>query len=618
MDPNGWLGPTGPFAKASPPGGAPGGTSGASGAAGAYDTSSLVAALRPSLRADAARIAGVSSLSDLPLYDLSVSLDYDKATFSLEEEVYFRNGEPRPLEDVVLRVYANAAEGGARSPGAPALVSFKSGSCVGAPCDVKADSETAITIRPEHALAPGERLRIKLAFDGRLDVIDASRTNMLAQSLESMSMLSGAESQSFGLLAKGDDIVSLANFYAVVARRRDGAWERADDSTMGDLGSDDLSNVHARIDVPESVHAATSGVARKDEVRAGRREIEVDAGLVRDFAIIASDKLETATADVGGVTVRSHFLPSERKAGERVLDTAVFALANFEKRFGPYPYADFDVCEAALIGGAGGVEFAGLVTVASMFYRPALPSDGMLGPMLGALLDGAGKNPLEELTASMLEFTTAHEVAHQFWHGLVGSDSRVHPYLDESLAQFSAVQYMHDRYGDARAKKEAGMNVAMGYKTMRMLGKPDGSVDRPVSAFGDMVSYAGIVYGKAPYLWLALRDELGEADFFEGVRRYVEANRLRIAMPGALVEALVKQSPAKEARIRELARHWLEESHGDEDIGAGSLLDMLGPSMGLDPAAMDPKLKSLMDKAMKGGGPGDLDIDDLMSLLGPT
>ena len=84
------------------------------------------------------------------------------------------------------------------------------------------------------------------------------------------------------------------------------------------------------------------------------------------------------------------------------------------------------------------------------------------------------------------------------------------------------------------------------------------------------------------------------------------------------VEALVKQSPAKEARIRELARHWLEESHGDEDIGAGSLLDMLGPSMGLDPAAMDPKLKSLMDKAMKGGGPGDLDIDDLMSLLGPT
>ena len=42
------------------------------------------------------------------------------------------------------------------------------------------------------------------------------------------------------------------------------------------------------------------------------------------------------------------------------------------------------------------------------------------------------------MTDGMLEFVVAHEVAHQWWHGLVGSDSRDHPYVDEALAQLVA------------------------------------------------------------------------------------------------------------------------------------------------------------------------------------
>ena len=38
---------------------------------------------------------------------------------------------------------------------------------------------------------------------------------------------------------------------------------------------------------------------------------------------------------------------------------------------------------------------------------------------------------------------------------LVGSDSREHPFVDEGLAQYSAVLYMEDRYGAARARAEA-------------------------------------------------------------------------------------------------------------------------------------------------------------------
>ena len=147
------------------------------------------------------------------------------------------------------------------------------------------------------------------------------------------------------------------------------------------------------------------------------------------------------------------------------------------------PYTDFTVSEAAIVGGAGGVEFSGLVTAASMFYRPMTGAHGgggeeqEIAALLGQLGGGGGAG----MTDGMLEFVVAHEVAHQWWHGLVGSDSRDHPYVDEALAQYSSILYLEDRYGAARAEKDGDTNAKMNFQTMRMLGNADAPADRPLS-----------------------------------------------------------------------------------------------------------------------------------------
>jgi hypothetical protein len=338
-------------------------------------------------------------------------------------------------------------------------------------------------------------------------------------------------------------------------------------------------------------------VAVSDDVKDGRRRIEVSAGLVRDFAMIASKDLETKTETVGDVEVRSHFLSAERAAGEKVLDAAKAALAIYEKRFGRYPYADLDLVEAPLIGGAGGVEFAGLTTIASMFYRPAMGGSG-LGGLLGLLGGGrsgsSGDDPMGAMMDSMREFVTAHEVAHQYWHGLVGSDSRAHPYLDEGLAQYSAILYLEDRYGKARAKKDGDMNVAMNYRAMRMMGQNDGAVDRPAVSFGGMVPYAGLVYGKGPYVWGALREAVGDEAFFGAVRSYVTKYHFKLAPPRALVDLIAEGGDA--AKVQGIARRWLEEKHGDEDVGKGNLMEMLAPALGAGSgsAGAGPDLQGLL------------------------
>jgi hypothetical protein len=282
------------------------------------------------------------------------------------------------------------------------------------------------------------------------------------------------------------------------------------------------------------------------------------------------------------------------------------------------------VAEAPLAG-AGGIEFSGMAVVAGLLYggspiggaaglaELAKQFSGMLGPnnqLLrgldlsqlgrigarpqalrprrrdGAIASGRKRSSVDDPLNSMREFVTAHEVAHQWWHGLIGSDSQENPFLDESLAQYTTLVYLEDRYGKARAERDASMNVKLGYLMMRALGTPDGPVSRPAAEFPSSFAYAGLVYGKAPYFFHALRQSLGDRAFFDRLRAYAERHRFRTARPQDLLDALAMGGRRKE--IDELARRWLERAHGDEDMGGGGLLALFGGAFGESGRASGP------------------------------
>jgi hypothetical protein len=584
------------------------GTVRAQNAAPWYDAAALLDHVRPSQREGLALRLGVDRLEDLPFYDLHLAIDDRLRGFGLREVVYVTNDARSAMREVVLRVFANAVG----PAGAPPPVSLLAGECLdGVRCTVEHSAPSVIRVRPARPLRPGERLRIQLDLQGRLQVIDASRLTMSAQGLESLAglMAEGAPGAGdYGLLAQGDGIASLANFFAVLARREGALWIVDDGGTLGDLGTDAMAHVRARIVAPRDVQVVASGAevrslpVRDPPGREPRREVTVHAALVRDFAVIASRGFESAARDVGGVTVRSWYLSADREPGRRVLATAASALEVFQRRFGQYPYTELDVVEAPLVGGAGGVEFSGLVTVACMFYRP--PGEGDLLGLLSSLgslvgLGGDGAGGAAAIQDAMLEFVTAHEVAHQWWHGIVGSDSRRHPWVDESLAQFSAMLWVEERYGAARAQQEGDRQVAMNYRAMRMMGIPDAAVDRPTSSFRSAIEYAGLVYGKGPYLYRALRTELGDTAFFAGLRAYVERWRYQIAPARGPIDALA--TGARASRVRALARRWLDETHGDEDLGGGDALAMLGAMLPpeLQDQLRDPQLQAMMRRLMQ-------------------
>lgn len=604
----------------------------------ADEVAALLENLHPTERQSLASTLGPQGLASLPLYDLHVSIDGELRGFGLRERVTVTNDEARPWADVTLRVFANATT----APGATPNLRFLEGRCLeGVACAFAQPSASVIVVRPTAPLAPGAQLRFELDLQGVMPELEDDRLSMMGQGLEGLAAIEGGQSASpgdYGLVAHGAEIGSLAAFYPVLARRRAGRWVTDDGGTMGDLSTDALHHVRARIVVPEEHTLATSGVevgvARVADAptRARRKEVTVHAAAVREFAILVSPRFVVSECVVEGTRIRSFALGRDAAAGRHVGETACESFRVFTRRFGRYPYTELDVVEAPLVGGAGGVEFSGLVTVALMFYRAALdggagtlgllgvlggqgalgeqgddPSGGLSGGLSGG--PSAGMAGLEELSASMREFVTAHEVAHQWWHGLVGSDSRAHPWIDESLAQYSAMLYVEERHGAARAREEGERQVAMNYHMMRIQGRPDGIVDRPASAFSSPIEYAGLVYGKGPYFYRAVRERVGDAAFFAALSRYVAEHRFREAGPGAVLDALAQESGGHDAEVRALARRWLEERHGDEDLGpsdpARVMGSMLPPELRsvLSDPAVGPMLQQLMG-TMFGGGSG--------------
>lgn len=567
-----------------------------------YDPNLLTQDVRPEV------LKNLGSLDQLTLYDIDLDIHDDAKSFQLDERVYFQNRSSSSLGDIMLRMYANTPTSG--EPPERLL----RGHCVQSYCTVETAGRDVIVVHPSLPLAPGARLRIVLHVEGSLKTIDPNKTTMMAATMSSLQTMSGTEpSTDYGLLASGDDILSFGNFYPVIARHEGDKWD-LDQSTLGDIGPDTLSHVRAHVELPSTYRVAASGVVTREEDAGGRRRVDIAAGCMRDFALLASPFFTSADKLANDVKVRSYFRTSDRKIGEKVLDVGAWSVADFEKRFGPYPYKELVLAEQALIGGAGGVEFAGLATVASMFYKPSgSPTGGSPMEMILGTLMGSGGNdgPMKVAAA---EFTTAHEVGHQWWHGVVGSDSRKHPWQDEALAQFSAILYSEDRYGAQRAKRDGDMNARMGYSMMRLMGQPDGPVDAP-AAGRTQIAYGGLVYGKGPYYLVALRKELGDAAFFAAMQSYVKEFYLGFAPPSAFEGAMVKAAGSKAPEIVALSQRWLREAHGDDDLGKPSmngLLAMAGMGTGKGGAgAMMPDMQSLMKMLGDGG-----DVTKLLQQMG--
>ncbi len=507
-------------------------------------------------------------------YEINVEIQPEIRAYKGTEKVIFANRQKKPTGYLLFFLYPND----------PSLT--KSDKKYLSISNVKVNGSSARVEEPGPFLKVflgkelylGQSVTVEFDFMATLPAQKENKDLFSETMDELMRMLNSgsATQQDYGLFSSTKDIVNLGLWYAALSKYDVEGWDEEKYSGLGDVSYFDPSDFTVNIVAPSQFDVVTTGTALKRVPdKDGKTRHSIESVLSRDFEVELSARYEQKTRIANTTTIRSYYLPEHSESGDLASDAAVRAFEYYERTFGSYPYSELDVVEAPLFGGAGGVEFPGLVTISSMLYKDSS--------------EDAKADPLKQLLANsgsfdqLLEFVVAHEVAHQWWNAVVGSNSKKHPFVDEAMANYSAILYFESTYGREAALQQMAMQMKVNYQLHRLLGGPDRPVQLPAAAFKGPLEYSAIVYGKGALYFDRLRDLMGDSSFFAAMKAYYDSFWFRIATPEDFTKVAKRHAPAKQQEIDALYRHWMLEMHGDEDIGPGTFDALLKTVMAGNP-----------------------------------
>lgn len=501
------------------------------------------------------------AISPVTAYEISVEIDPVKLKYSGHQKVTFTNRQEKSTNYLLLFLYPN-------DPGVTKsrdrFFSVDKIIVNGKPAKSE-ENGPSLRIFLDEALQPGKTVSAEFDFQGTIPAQTGNKDlfSEAMDQLQSIMSPSNDQQPDYGIFSSSKEILNLGLWYAALSKFDKDGWDEEAYSGIGDVSYFDPANFKVKIVAPANYQVVTTGTAvKKVPVKNSRLEHHVEAPMTRDFVVELSDQYEQKSAISGFTTIRSYFLGKHRGSGEKVLQTALKAFEYYSTQFGPYPYTELDVVESPLYGGAGGVEFPGLVTVSSMLYK-----EDDLSAETGSIERLLASNPSFD---QLLEFVVVHEVAHQWWNAIVGSNSKKYPFIDEAMANYSAVLYFENFYGRAAAEKQMAMQMKLNYQMHRFMGGSDQPVILPTSAFNGPLEYAAIVYGKGALGFDKIRAVMGDRAFFSAMKEYYTRYYFRIAGPDDFKLMAQEMLPAKKAEIGATFQRWMNEQHGDEDIGPGT------------------------------------------------
>ena len=256
------------------------------------------------------------------------------------------------------------------------------------------------------------------------------------------------------------DFHLFAQWFPKLARlESDGTWAHFPFEGIAEFYAD-FAHYSLRVDAPEGWQVVSSigGAPPGGDTEAARPPVHDVVFAVAPSFVSESQVVRLAS----GHDIRLEvFAPPgyERALGQQ-LGTTRRGLTYFSEALVPYPYRTLRVI----------VPPAAAVATSGMEY-PALFMSG--GPWFEM-------PPVRVL--GLTEELIAHELAHQWFQGLLASNEREHPYLDEGLTTWASRDFLRATYGERRSGLDwLGLEVD-GFEFDRVVGLPGEHQIRPRAA----------------------------------------------------------------------------------------------------------------------------------------
>ncbi|MBP6757030.1 MAG: M1 family metallopeptidase, partial [Bacteroidia bacterium] len=248
---------------------------------------------------------------------------------------------------------------------------------------------------------------------------------------------------------------------------------------------------------------------------------------VHDFAWFADKRFHVLKGEINlpqskrKVTTWAYFTNNESKLWSKSIEYLNDATTFYSALNGDYPYNHVTAIDGTISAG-GGMEYPNITII------------------------GESNSDLT------LETTIMHEVGHNWFYGILGSNEREFPMLDEGLNSFYEMRYLQSKYPKNKLTslidrdstfRFFGLNTfkhKAEYEFLYLLAARK-NTDQPISSSADKFTefnYGAIVYSKTALAIDYLMNYMGQEKFDKAMRFYFEQWKFKHPSPNDLFNCL--------------------------------------------------------------------------------
>ena len=429
---------------------------------------------------------------NLTSYSISANFNDDLKQISATETIVFYNNTDTELEYLCLHLYPRAfREGAAVKPytSLTAATCFPNGINFGdlVVLKVRVNAETK-----DFELIGEDEDILKINFGFKL-----TRKKSIQIEID-FNLIIPNSTHRFGWF---DENVNLGNWYPIVCGFENGQFDMSPYYATGDPFYSELANYEVELEYPEKYLLVSTGKINTTKNN-GKNISKISAKSVRDFAMcLASNSKITSTKT--GKTEVIYMSEKQEENTEKYLEISKKAIEYFSSIFGKYPYNTISVVKTPFI--YGGMEYPNVVFISNSIDNE------------------------EEFLKVIV-----HEIAHQWWYGVVGNNEVKEAWLDESLSEYStALFFEHNQeYGISYDEfvNEALSSYLLYVDVIQTLrGDVNTKMNLAVNEYQNDYEYSYMVYVKGVIMFDSLKNMVGEKSVVAGLKKYYESNKFNNA-----------------------------------------------------------------------------------------
>ncbi|MGE1103828.1 M1 family metallopeptidase [Peribacillus simplex] len=274
---------------------------------------------------------------------------------------------------------------------------------------------------------------------------------------------------------KNENNYFLAQWYPMIATYRNHKWNKEEYRLKGETYHTAFSDFKIQYKLPKDLNLISSS---DNDRYPSKRTGVLEGENLKDFYISFLKEPNVIQKKTDDITIRVFGVDERKELHKEISEMAIEAMNYFQDTIGPYPHKQLDI-----ILDEKGMEYPGVVTAGSNYNRLESPEH--------------------------IKRIVVHEIAHQWFYGVISNDPYHDAWLDEGITDLATLLFYANQGNDISFDEELFKELTL-------------PVNLPLDKYSstDQNNY---IYGKSStMLWKVFQENGGELKAEDFLKNYYD------------------------------------------------------------------------------------------------